>query len=451
MAENMNFAESCFIIMPYGVCEIAGKSIDFNWVFESIFKPASKMMLESGRYMKAQRADKQLRAGALRTRMTILGLKSRLALADITGNNPNVHNELSLRLFLKRASTAIVKQPGTDIPHNLLDDIVVDYEYARRSKKKRQESIREIREFLKQSLPPLGTGLPEAEIDRLINNWGTPAQTSKLAMSITAAEQAVAAGNLTSAISRYRKINETLPDNPVVMMRLGGLLTERPSLKSKQDAAAIFSQVASRCESYSDAHLNQGLAENTVYVMQDRALGVPTGKSALLKAQKLGGTNLRTTQVLASIHKDQGLFDQSKTLYKPDVLTNPAARRDVTAINHMLGGGSEFEIGPMYRSRDEDTYSFTVRNLPADTPRHEVARTLSPYGINRVRMQPIADSGRVNAVGHFTISDPTRIDALSSTLDGTSIHGSSLIMNTTKVSGGGNRGSGGGYGGAFGR
>lgn len=40
MAETVNFAESCFVIMPYGEREVAGRKVDFDQVYGNIFRPA---------------------------------------------------------------------------------------------------------------------------------------------------------------------------------------------------------------------------------------------------------------------------------------------------------------------------------------------------------------------------------------------------------------------------
>jgi hypothetical protein len=106
IAVDTDYARSCFVIMPYGVRDTSTRRVDFDRIYEQIFKPAIRRVRIDGRTMIPLRADKRLESRILIPTMMRHLLSSRLAVVEITTENRNVHYELGLRHVAVRSGTS---------------------------------------------------------------------------------------------------------------------------------------------------------------------------------------------------------------------------------------------------------------------------------------------------------------------------------------------------------
>jgi len=107
-----------FIAMPFGTKPGAdGEPIDFNAVFDELFKPA----LDSAGY-DVFRADQEQRAGDIRFDMFQELLVADLVIADLTIDNPNVWYELGVRHALRARGVVLVQGPRSMQPFDLFTD-----------------------------------------------------------------------------------------------------------------------------------------------------------------------------------------------------------------------------------------------------------------------------------------------------------------------------------------
>src|ERR1700722_15452841 len=97
----------CFVLMPFGVkMDAAGRAINFDHVYEQIFKPA---VTATG--LLPIRADEEQAQGFIHKLMYERLLLSEYAIADLTILNANVYYELGVR-HAARPSTTVMTMAG---------------------------------------------------------------------------------------------------------------------------------------------------------------------------------------------------------------------------------------------------------------------------------------------------------------------------------------------------
>jgi tetratricopeptide (TPR) repeat protein len=105
----------CFVLMPFGIkADASGRSIDFDCIYETIFKPAVNT---TG--LLPVRADEEQAQGFIHKLMYERLLLSEYAIADLTILNANVYYELGVR-HAARPSTTIMTMAGqTGLPFDV--------------------------------------------------------------------------------------------------------------------------------------------------------------------------------------------------------------------------------------------------------------------------------------------------------------------------------------------
>jgi tetratricopeptide (TPR) repeat protein len=112
-----------FVAMPFGIKPGAdGKPIDFNRVYRDFIAPA----LEAAG-LESFRADKEMRAGDIRTDMFQELLVADLVVADLSIDNPNVWYELGVRHALRARGVVIVSGGQTPTAFDLYTDRKLRY------------------------------------------------------------------------------------------------------------------------------------------------------------------------------------------------------------------------------------------------------------------------------------------------------------------------------------
>jgi tetratricopeptide (TPR) repeat protein len=98
----------CFILMPFGTkTDASGKSIEFDLVYENIFKPA---VIKSN--LTPIRADEEFIGGIIHKPMFERLMLCDYAIADLTSANANVFYELGIRHGIRPHSTILTFSEG---------------------------------------------------------------------------------------------------------------------------------------------------------------------------------------------------------------------------------------------------------------------------------------------------------------------------------------------------
>ncbi|MBS0542365.1 MAG: DUF4071 domain-containing protein [Proteobacteria bacterium] len=112
-----------FVAMPFGTKPGPdGQPIDFNRVYDDYIAPA---LTDAG--FEVIRADREQRAGDIRTDMFQELLMSDLVVADLTLDNPNVWYELGVRHALRKRGVILVQGPRPTQPFDLYTDRKLNY------------------------------------------------------------------------------------------------------------------------------------------------------------------------------------------------------------------------------------------------------------------------------------------------------------------------------------
>ncbi|MBS0552135.1 MAG: tetratricopeptide repeat protein, partial [Proteobacteria bacterium] len=112
-----------FVAMPFGTKPGPdGQPIDFNRVYDDYIAPA---LADAG--FEVIRADREQRAGDIRTDMFQELLMSDLVVADLTLDNPNVWYELGVRHALRKRGVILVQGPRPTQPFDLYTDRKLHY------------------------------------------------------------------------------------------------------------------------------------------------------------------------------------------------------------------------------------------------------------------------------------------------------------------------------------
>ncbi len=122
-----------FIAMPYDTREnllnfedsSSRVSINFDDVWNGVISPAIPADFE------AKRADELRSPGLIDKAYVEWLLEADVVLADLTFGNPNVYYELGIRQALARRGTVLVAQKGTNLPFDVRNQFVLNYDYFR--------------------------------------------------------------------------------------------------------------------------------------------------------------------------------------------------------------------------------------------------------------------------------------------------------------------------------
>lgn len=146
-----DFDQICFVIMPFGTKKVGDKTVDFNMIYDQIFEPAIKLAkTPEGSQLVPRRTDKDAFSGSIIQDMYELLIYSRMAIADISGLNPNAFYELGARHAMQEAGTTILRQTGHDIPFDI--STIKVFEYEAKNDKARKASQRTIGQVLTDTL-----------------------------------------------------------------------------------------------------------------------------------------------------------------------------------------------------------------------------------------------------------------------------------------------------------
>lgn len=117
-------ARTCFVIMPFGEKpDVAGVTVNFDRFYDTLIVPT----IEAAG-LSCERADRVDEAGNIHRRMFELIWTADVALVDLSLLNPNVFYELGIRHALRRSTTILIRRRGTNIPFNVSNLTVIEYD-----------------------------------------------------------------------------------------------------------------------------------------------------------------------------------------------------------------------------------------------------------------------------------------------------------------------------------
>ncbi len=128
----------CFTIMPFGYGEeYSGKKREATFIYDNIIKPSVQDAVTKFQSQYGDRFEHELEVirelenvapGAITTHIVQHIADAHIAIADLTGRNPNVFLELGVRFALRRNGTILLVQNVKEVPFNVGHFRVVEYD-----------------------------------------------------------------------------------------------------------------------------------------------------------------------------------------------------------------------------------------------------------------------------------------------------------------------------------
>ncbi len=243
--------KTCFVIMGFGekTNYKTGHTFNLDKTYKNIIKP----VFEDLNFL-CFRADEIPNAGNIDVVMYENILKADFVVADISTLNPNAFYELGIRHALKKNTTMIIAEKGTEFPfdvnHNTIDmyehlgpDIGVDE--AQRFKSYLTDKVKALLDNPKTD-SPVYTYLPnletptftEEEIEELKNE--IEEESTSVADFIDIAETAKNNQEYITAIHFLKKARERYPNNDFINQRL--ILNTYKSKKPDETSSLLSSE-----------------------------------------------------------------------------------------------------------------------------------------------------------------------------------------------------------------
>jgi len=249
-----SYAETCFVVMPFGTKKAGRRTIDFDAIYDRIFLPAiGNATLPGGGKITARRTDKDFFTSDITTDMFRYLEYSRFVLCDITGLNPNVLYELGVRHRARQSGTAIFRQVDVKLPFDIAHIKAFPYEYkpANSAAQSRELITRVLTESLREDRTDNIVGLalqqeqqhPKPDVEQLLKD----------------SENAMRNEDWTGAINSLRQAVRGNPGNPMSRVKLGILLKEHGA--QWKEAFEHFNAAVETSPDYADAHREKGIAE----------------------------------------------------------------------------------------------------------------------------------------------------------------------------------------------
>jgi len=252
--EMPNYAETCFVVMPFGKRKVEGRTIDFDAIYNQIFLPAiGKATLPGGGRITAHRTDKDFFTADITMEMFKYLEYSRFVLCDITGLNPNVLYELGVRHRARQSGTAIFRQVDVKLPFDIAHIKAFPYEY------KPENNARQSRKLITQVLTE---SLREDRTDNLVRLALLQEQQNprpEVEQLLKDCENAIRRENWGEAINLMRQAVHVAPENPISRLKFGILLKEHGA--HWEEALEHFSAAVETAPDYADAYREKGIAQ----------------------------------------------------------------------------------------------------------------------------------------------------------------------------------------------
>lgn len=314
----MNFDKVCFVIMPLGSKEVRDdkglpRTIDFDPIYQGIFEPAIRAAkLPEGGSLKPRRTDQDFFTGSISQDMFEYLEYSRMALADITGLNPNVLYELGVRHRAQESGTVIFRQPGVLVPFDINQVKAFPYEYEPTRQADLSRAL--VTRVLTESLARNRVDSPVKLALRAQRN-----DHSQIEPNLINAEDAIRLGDRPAAIAEYRTAVMKDPRNAYLHLRLGLLLKD---LDRWAEALVQFEAAIVANAEYAEAYRERGIAQNKLFHNAGAPEGMPDGIESLETAIRLNPGDFNAYASLGGALRRQKRLAESLAAYERSTETS---------------------------------------------------------------------------------------------------------------------------------
>lgn len=303
----VDYRSICFVIMPFGTKNVGGKDVDFDRIYDGVFRPAIETVaLPEGGKLEPRRTDKDFFSGDITHEMFGYLEYSRIALADISGLNANVFYEIGVRHRARESGTVIFRQSDKPIPFDINRIKAFPYEYEPEAQMLESRAL--VARVLAESLQMNRVDSP-VQLTLKAQSADPPAVQKRL----VEAENAIRARNLDGAVGALALAAAMVPGNAMIRLKLGILLRDKGAW---DEALAHFQEASKSMPQNSDALRELGIAENKIYWREGRAPGIPSGEASLRRAVALQPNDYDAHASLGGILKREGRLSESLASYR---------------------------------------------------------------------------------------------------------------------------------------
>jgi tetratricopeptide (TPR) repeat protein len=302
MPPSLEYEKTCFVIMPFGTKLVGKHKVNFDRIYDDIFRPAiSAVALPEGGKLRPARTDRDFFAGDIGQEMFDYLNKSRFALADITSLNANVMYEIGVRHAARQSGTAIFRQTNAAIPFDINHIKAFPYNY--RPEKNADEARKLIRRVLRESLIQNRLDSP---VQIALRAQRDSPQRPEVDSLLLEAENALRRFDRPAAIATLRRAVRLSGGNALIQMRMGLLLRDQGDLEG---AVEQFTLATDLQPDYSDAWRERGINEA-------RITKNAKGEEALRTAIRLNPEDFDALASLGGILRNLGRRDEALVMYK---------------------------------------------------------------------------------------------------------------------------------------
>jgi tetratricopeptide (TPR) repeat protein len=297
-----DYPKTCFVIMPFGTKPVGKHKVNFDRIYNEIFKRAiSAVVLPEGGKLRPARTDKDFFAGDIGQEMFEYLNKSRIALADITGLNANVMYEIGVRHAVRQSGTAIFRQTNAPIPFDI--NRIKAFPYNYRPEKNAEDARKLIRRVLRESLVQNRLDSP---VQIALKAQSESPQRPEVDALLLEAENSLRRFDRPAAIATLRRAIRLSGGNALIQMRLGLLLRDQGDLDG---AVEQFTFATELQPEYSDAWRERGINEA-------RLSKNAKGEEALRKAIQLNPEDFDALASLGGILRKTGRLEEALAMYQ---------------------------------------------------------------------------------------------------------------------------------------
>ena len=210
--DELPWQRTVFVAMPFAKKVVEGHEIDFDSVYRTILRPGIQSAgTPDGLPFFPTRADEGLFSGIIDEIMYRRLESSRICLADVTGQNPNVMIELGVRYHASPSGTIVLRQQLGSLPFDMTHVRALPYDPA---------DVVGAREFVARVIDESARAnvvdSPVRAAIAALPASSEPAHPSALVLSLMReAEEALARGKESVAFDRYESVLREYADSEV--------------------------------------------------------------------------------------------------------------------------------------------------------------------------------------------------------------------------------------------
>lgn len=309
----IDYAQVCFVIMPFGKKRVDDVDVDFNAIYDRIFVPAvTRVALPEGGQLQPRRTDKDFFTADINNEMFSYIEYARFAIADISGLNANVFYELGARHHTRESGTAIFRQAGATVPFDIQTIKAFSYEYGTPEQDESARTL--ISRVLTESLANNRLDSPiRLVLDR------QQQQSDNVRDRLKEAENAIHNMDANRAMQLYQEVIVIDRSNPLHRMKLGLLQKEQGMWA---DAIGQFNAAVGLSGKYAEAWREKGIAENKLaFKLAGQTNSIPQtnpapGEADLRLAVELSASDFDAHASLGGVLKRAGRYNEAWRSYQ---------------------------------------------------------------------------------------------------------------------------------------